>query len=294
MRALVKYVKGTSIWSDALRRLLSDKVAVFCFVVIVFYLLVGISVRLGWLAADWEVRIGDPRAAPDLSKDWRFWMGLDWYGRSVLLKTIQGTYTALYVGLMTSLISIPLGVLLGCLAGYFGGFVDDVITWFYTTLANIPEILLIVAIGLALGKGLGSAILALGLTTWVSLARLMRAEVLKHRNREYVTAASSLGAGHPRRIFLHILPNVLHIIIISFSLRFVTAIKSEVVLTYLGMGAPAGTASWGVMIDEAKGELINGQWWNLTSATVAMFVVVLAFSLLADSLRDAFDPKLRT
>jgi peptide/nickel transport system permease protein len=117
---------------------------------------------------------------------------------------------------------------------------------------------------------------------------------MKHKAREYVSAASALGAGHIRRIFVHILPNVMHIIIISFSLRFVTAIKSEVVLTYLGLGAPTGSASWGLMIDEAKGELNQGIWWGLTGATIAMFLIVLAFSLFSDALRDAFDPKLKT
>jgi ABC-type dipeptide/oligopeptide/nickel transport system permease subunit len=288
-----KLIRGSSFWSDAGRRLLADKAALLSFLMIVVYFAVAISVKLGVLAANWQDEIGPSRMAPDFSQDWRYWLGLDIFGRSVSMKVLQGTYTAMYVGIMTSLIAIPIGVVFGALAGYFGGWIDDLITWFYTMLSNIPDILLLVAIAFAMGKGIFTVNVALGVTTWVSLARLVRGEVIKHKNREYVAAAQALGAGHWRRI-RHILPNVLHIVIISFSLRFVTAIKSEVILTYLGLGAQTGTASWGLMIDDAKNELQNGVWWNLAGATGAMFFVCLAFSIFADALRDAFDPKLRT
>jgi peptide/nickel transport system permease protein len=293
MKFLSKQIKSRSFWSDALRRLLDDNYAIFSFLIIVAYTTLALGVKMGWIAADWRQSIGPSRMAPDLAQDWRFWLGLDVHGYSVSMKVLQGTYTAMYVGVMTSLIAIPIGVVLGALAGYFGGWIDDIITWFYTMLSNIPDILLLVAIAFALGKGIFSVNVALGITTWVSLARLVRGEVIKHKNREYVQAAAALGAGHLRRI-RHIMPNVLHIVIISFSLRFVTAIKSEVILTYLGLGAQSGSASWGLMIDDSKSELMSGVWWNLAGATGAMFFICLAFSLFADSLRDAFDPKLRT
>ncbi|MBS1984547.1 MAG: ABC transporter permease [Bdellovibrionales bacterium] len=294
MNYLARKVKGRSLWSDALRRLLGDPFAVVSFLVIVSYVVIAVLAKTGLLAADWQAEIGPSRGAPDFSKDWHFWLGLDIFGRSVTAKIIQGTYTALYVGLMTSLIAIPIGVTLGALAGYFGGWVDEVVSFLYTTVSNIPELLLLVAIAFALGKGLMSVNWALGMTSWVSLARLVRAEFIKHKNREYVAAAAALGGGHARRIFRHIMPNVVHIIIISFSLRFVTAIKSEVILTYLGLGAQSGSASWGLMIDDAKGELVQGVWWGLAGVTVAMFFICLSFSLFADALRDAVDPKLRT
>lgn len=294
MNFLAKKVKGHSLWSDALRRLLSDNFAVISFLIIVLYVSVAIAAKMGWIASDWQAEIGESRAAPDFAKDWRYWLGLDIFGRSMTAKVVQGTYTALYVGLMTSLISIPIGVVLGALAGYFGGWIDDLVTWLYTTVSNIPELLLLVAVAFALGKGMFAVIWALGVTSWVSLARLVRAEFIKHKSREYVTAAAALGGGHMRRIFLHIMPNVMHIIIIYFSLRFVVAIKSEVVLTYLGLGAQSGSASWGLMIDDAKGELSQGIWWGLAGVTAAMFFILLAFSIFADALRDAVDPKLRT
>ena len=135
-------------------------------------------------------------------------------------------------------------------------------------------------------------ILSLGLTTWVTLCRLIRAEVIRHKDREYVQAAAAIGAGSYRRLFKHILPNVLHIVIINFSLQFQIAIKSEVILSYLGLGVQ-GQPSWGRMIDDAKLELARDVWWQLAAATFAMFLVVLAFNLLSDALRDALDPKLK-
>jgi len=294
MKALAAKIPGTSLWSDALRRLLRDNFAVLSFVVVVVYLVIAVLVKAGYLAADWQLEIGGTRAAPDLSKDWHHWLGLDIFGRSVLGKLLQGTYTAIYVGIMTSLIASPIGVILGALAGYFGGWVDELITWLYTTFSNIPDLLLIVAFAFALDKGIFAVVVALGMTSWVTLCRLIRGEFMKHKNRDYVAAAAAIGGSHARRIFKHILPNVLHIVIINFSTRFVIAIKSEVILTYLGLGAQAGSASWGLMIDDAKAELVQGVWWGLASVTVAMFFICLAFSIFADALRDAFDPKLRT
>ncbi|NCN40321.1 ABC transporter permease [bacterium] len=295
MKYLASKVKGNSLWSDALRRLLSDNLAVFSFLVIAAYIVTALLASSNLIAVNWQDSIGASQAAPSFVDGFSHWMGLDIFGRSVLQKTVQGAYTALYVGLVSSLISIPIGVLMGALAGYFGGWVDDLITWIYTTISNIPEILLLVSIAFALGKGIETMCIALGMTSWVGLARLIRAEFIKHKNREYVAAAQALGASHSRRIFKHIFPNVLHIVIIGFSLRFVVAIKSEVVLTYLGLGIEIGEgSSWGLMISDAAGELVQGIWWGLASATLAMFPIVLAFSLFTDALRDAFDPKLRT
>lgn len=295
MKYLASKVKGNSLWSDALRRLLADRIAFFSFIVIVLYILTAVLVKLGLLASGWQATIGASQSPPNLEGSYLEWMGLDIFGRSVLMKTIQGAYTALYVGFVSATISIPIGFVLGAFAGYFGGWIDDLITWLYTTLSNIPEILLLTAMAFALGKGIESMVIALGVTSWVGVCRLIRAEFIKHKNREYVIAASAIGGSHMRRIFKHILPNVLHIVIIGFSLSFVVGIKSEVVLTYLGLGMSVGEgSSWGLMIGDAAGELVQGIWWGLGSAALAMFPIVLAFSLFTDALRDAFDPKLRT
>lgn len=187
-----------------------------------------------------------------------------------------------------------IGVTLGAIAGYFGGLVDELIVWFYTSVSSIPNIMLLVAVSLILGKGILSIFLALGLTSWVGLCRLIRGEVMKHKEREYVQGATAIGLGDFSKLFIHILPNVFHLVIINFSLTFQTAIKAEVILSFLGLGS-ATLPSWGKMIDDAKLELARtpAVWWQLAGATLAMFVVVLALNLLGDALRDALDPKLK-
>jgi len=281
-------MKENSLWKDAFERLISDRWALASLIIVLIYSLVALLSASGLIAADWAREIGASNMPP--AGDYIF--GTDIFGRSVFLKVIRGTQVAMSVGLATSLIAIPIGVILGCLAGYFGGWVDDLISWLYTTFSSIPNIMLLISITMILGKGLFAVYVALGATSWVTLCRLIRGEVMKHKEREYVLAASAIGGGHFRKLFKHILPNVTHIIIINTSMQFQIAIKSEVILSYLGLGVQ-GEPSWGTMIDDAKLELARGVWWQLAGATLAMFVVVLAFNLLGDALRDALDPKLK-
>lgn len=284
----VDLLKGKSLWIDAWNRLKKDKIAVSCLFIVIFYALIALLSAVGVIAADWGAEVGPSYAPP--SADYIF--GTDIFGRDVFSKVIHGSQIAMSVGLISSLIAIPIGVTLGALAGYFGGWVDEVIVWFYTTFSSIPQIMLLMSIALILGKGINTVYIALGLTSWVGLCRLIRGEVMKHKNREYVQAAGAIGAGHGRKLFKHIIPNVSHIVIIFTSLQFQIAIKSEVILSYLGLGV-SGQPSWGTMIDDAKLELARGVWWQLAGATLAMFIVVLAFNILGDALRDALDPKLK-
>ena len=225
---------------------------------------------------------------------WKHMLGTDIQGRDVFHRVIQGTYISLKVALIMSIIYIVIAVFFGSLAGYFGGWVDDLIQWLYQTLASVPGLLLLIALTFVLGQGLTNVAIALGVVGWVGLCRLMRAEYLKHKERDYVLAARALGAGNYRIIFKHILPNTFHIVIISFSLGFVRAIMGEVVLTFVGLGAQAHEPSWGRMISDARAELARDPavWWPLAGATATMFVVCLAFNILGDSLRDALDPGL--
>jgi peptide/nickel transport system permease protein len=219
--------------------------------------------------------------------------GTDNLGRDVLQRLAQGARIAFHVGVMTSLIAIPIGVLLGCLAGYYGGKTDAVVVWLYSTVASMPGLLFILAIALMVGKGLPGIYLGIGLTTWVGICRLVRAEVIKHKDRPYVQAARALGFSDSRIIFRHILPNIAHVIIILFSIRFPAAISTEVFISFLGIGVQ-NEPSWGVMINNARLRLWHGAWWEMTFVTLAIFLVVLAFNLVGDALRDAFDPRLRT
>ncbi|MBT7767974.1 MAG: ABC transporter permease [Bdellovibrionales bacterium] len=277
-----------SLWRHALDSLKKDRYAMIALAVVLLYTLIALLSSIGVLGANWSQEVGASYAAPDMNNIF----GTDIFGRSVLEKTIKGTEVAMSVGLVVALIAIAIGVVVGAIAGYFGGLIDELIVWFYTTFSSIPGIMLLVAITLIMGKGIIAVYLALGLTSWVQLARLIRGEVIKHKDREYVQAASAIGSSHFRKLFIHIFPNVMHIVIINFSLQFQFAIKSEVILSYLGLGVQ-GQPSWGTMIDDAKLELARGVWWQLAAATFAMFGVVLAFNILGDALRDALDPKLK-
>lgn len=220
--------------------------------------------------------------------------GADKWGHDIVKKTIKGAETSIVVGLVSALLATLLGSIFGALAGYFGGWVDDLFNWFYSIFTSVPYLLLILAVAAVLQqKGLVTIVLILGLTGWTGTFRLMRAEYLKHKNREYVWAADAIGASHLRKMFSHIFPNVSHVALVQMSILVVSFIKSEVILSFLGFGVPVGVVSWGSMLNEAQNELILGKWWQLAAASFAMAVLVTAFSLFTDALRDALDPKLK-
>lgn len=283
--------RGKSLWSDAMSRFWKDPRTKWNVLMVVFFAVLGVSSRFELIAYPWKAQVGPEFAPPSLSAI-PMWFGLDMFGRSVLYKVIHGAQIAMSIGLVTSILSIPIGVAFGAVAGYFGGWLDEMIVWFYSTLSSIPNILLLIGISFALGRGEFAVYVALTSTAWISLARVIRGEFIRHKNREYVIAAASLGASHTSRIFKHILPNVFHFVIIHFSIQFVSAIKSEVILSFLGVGI-IDKPSWGTMIDDAKGELMKGVWWQLTFATLAMFFLVRSVNKLGDALTDALDPKLK-
>ena len=223
----------------------------------------------------------------------RYPLGSDNLGRDVLQRLVQGSRIAFHVGIITSLIAIPLGVILGCLGGYFGGRVDSMVVWLCSTVASMPGLLFILAIAMVVGQGLLGVYLGIGLTTWVSVCRNVRGEVIKHRGRAYVQAAQVLGYSDARIMFRHILPNVTHIILIAFSIRFPASVATEVFISFLGIGVQ-GEPSWGIMINNARLRLWQGVWWEMAFVTLAIFALVLAFNHLADALRDLLDPALRT
>lgn len=281
----------------AWRQLRRNRLALLCLGIIAFFTVLAAYAEITYWWHRYHqtvppyktVNFDNRFAAPCL----RHPLGTDSLGRDVLRQVIQGTRIAFEVGILTSLIAIPLAVILGAIAGYYGRRVDELIVWLYTVFDSIPGLLFILAIAMVVGKGLIGVCLGIGLTTWVGLCRLIRAEYIKHRDRPYVIAAQTIGANDLSIIFRHILPNVFHLIIINFSLRFPGAILVEVVLSYLGIGVQ-GEPSWGIMISDAKLRLWQGHWYELAGATTAMFLLVLAFNLFGDALRDALDPKLRT
>ena len=307
---------GRSLWAEAWRQLRRNRLALICLWIVGLYSALAFYGEATYQFYRWRDRtpsyqetnlaeqyqppsfLNHPFAkAQTISQGWHSLvhhpLGTDGLGRDVLARLVQGARIAFLVGIVTSLIAIPIGVILGCLAGYFGGRTDDVIVWLYSTFASIPGLLFILAIAMVVGKGLLGVYLGIGLTTWVGLCRLIRGEVIKHKQRPYVLAARALGLSHNRIIFRHILPNVFHIVIVTFTLRFPAAISTEVFMSFLGIGVQ-GEPSWGVMISNARLRLWYGVWWEMTFVTIAIFLIVLAFNLLGDALRDALDPRLRT
>ncbi len=240
-----------------------------------------------WKERAAKIQISEPVRAETLP------FGGDRLGRDVLSKAIKGAEVSIFVGVFAAVLATIIGTILGALAGYVGGKVGDFLEWVYNVFTSIPDILLIFAFAAVLGRGIDTVILILGLVGWTGMYRLVRAEYIKHRTREYVRAAEAIGASHLARMFVHILPNVSHVILVRMSLYVVGFIKAEVILSFLGLGVPVDQVSWGTMLSEAQAELVLGHWWQLAAATIFMATFVTAFSLFTDALRDALDPKLR-
>ncbi len=216
--------------------------------------------------------------------------GTDILGRDVLYLTIKGARVALLIGGLTSMIAIPLALLLGVSAGYFGGRIDDVVFFVMSTLASMPGLLLLIALIMAMGRSTLSVCIALGVTSWVGLCRVTRGETLKLRELDYVQAARALGVSEARIIFRHVLPNLMHLVIITFVLMFSGLVLSEAILSWLGIGVDG---SWGQMIDQARNELSRDPivWWNISAAGAALFGLLLAVNFVGDALRDILDPR---
>lgn len=250
---------------------------------------------------EWEERAAKLKTADPPKAD-TLMFGGDQLGRDVLSKATKGAQVSISVGLAAALIATLIGTLLGALAGYFGGIIDDFLEWAYNVFTSIPYILLMFALAAVLksgplaatlGSGVWTVIIILSVVGWTGIYRLVRAEYIKHRSREYVRAAQAIGASHWSRMFTHILPNISHVVLVQLSLHVVSFIKAEVILSFLGLGVPLDMVSWGTMLSEAQSELVLGKWWQLAAATAFMATFVTAFALLTDALRDALDPKLR-
>ena len=305
-------VKGKSLW----KKLMAQRFALSSLIVCVIFLLMATGAEIyGEICHRKGIEPVYERIDPakrNLAPCAEYWCGTDYLGRSVLTRAIFGAKTAVKVGIIASLISAAAGVLLGIWAGYKGGTIDDIVVWIYSTFASMPTLLFILAFSLLVSKGflfpplakafnaVASALrtepgmlavyLGIGLTGWVDLCRVVRAETMKLRETQYIQAAKTLGVRDIMILFKHILPNVSHLIIIYFTMRFAYAVMTEVIVSYLGFGAQM-EPGWGGMIAQGQGQLWRGIWWEAGTATIFMFILVLALNLLGDALRDATDPK---
>jgi len=220
----------------------------------------------------------------------RHLLGTDILGRDVLHLTLKGARVALLIGGFTSIIVIPIALLFGMSAGYAGGRWDAIVFFVMSTLASMPGLLLLVALIMVMGRGPLQVCVALGVTGWVGFCRLTRGETLKLRELEFVQAARALGATTPRILATHVLPNLAHLVLITFVLMFSGLVLSEAILSWLGIGIDG---SWGQMIDQARDELARDPIivWNLTAASFALFGLILSVNVVGDALRDVLDPR---
>jgi ABC-type dipeptide/oligopeptide/nickel transport system permease subunit len=219
----------------------------------------------------------------------KFLLGTDSYGRDILSRLIVGVRISLSVGMITVIISLTIGLLLGSLAGYFRGKTDDIIMWFMNVIWSIPTLLLVFAITLVLGKGFWQVFIAVGLTMWVSVARLVRGQVMNARELEYVEATRALGFSHVRTIVYHILPNIIGPIMVIAASNFASAIVIEAGLSFLGVGVQPPQPSWGLMIKENYNFIITQNPMLALAPGFAIMLLVLAFNLFGNGLRDALN-----
>ena len=221
----------------------------------------------------------------------KFWLGTDKYGRDILSRIIIGTRVSLSVGLITVIISLSIGLILGSIAGYYKGRTDDIIMWFINIIWSIPTLLLVFAITLALGKGFWQVFIAVGLTMWVNVARLVRGQVMEKRELEYIEATRALGYSDSRIIVKHIWPNIMGPIMVIAASNFASAIVIEAGLSFLGVGVQPPMPSWGLMMQENYNFIITQNPMLALAPGFAIMILVLAFNMLGNGLRDALNVK---
>lgn len=248
----------------------------------------GITERQAYLLS----KVGETGHNNVVSKT--FWCGTDKFGRDILSRLIIGTRVSLAVGLIAVSISLSIGILLGLLAGYYRGRTDNIIMWVINVVWSIPTLLLVFAITIVLGKGFWQVFIAVGLTLWVSVARIIRTQVMSIRELQYVEAAKALGFTDTRIIFKHILPNVLGPVIVIAASNFASAIVIEAGLSFLGVGVQPPQPSWGLMIKENYNFIITHNPLLAIAPGICIMILVLAFNLLGNGLRDAFDVREKT
>jgi peptide/nickel transport system permease protein len=310
-----RVVRRSRFWSEAFREL--GRRRPIALAAIAFYVALGAADSVAWIDRGAEgLAAQEPRSLIDrmfpaefqersysaplafeefyggagLRFPGQHWLGTDILGRDVFQMALKGARVALLLGGLTSLIVIPLALFFGMSAGYFGGRIDDAVFFAISTLSSIPSLLLLIAIIVALGRGPVQVCFAMGVTSWVGFSRVIRGETLKLRELDYVAAARALGASEARILLRHILPNVMHLVVITFVLLFSGMVLTEAVLAFLGIGLDG---SWGQMIDQARDELARDPiiWWNLAAASAALFGLILAVNLVGDAIRDILDPR---
>ncbi len=279
--------KRESLWLKAFKKFRQDKLGMASLLVVLAYFVIALLVWGGLVATEWDELLTDGRMPASANH----WFGTNVNGQDIFQRVIFSTKTAFEVGLVVAVISSFLGGATGAVSGFYSGsWIDEILLWIFGCLECIPFYLFVAAVAFALQENPFAMHIAMISTFWTGTARLVRGEVIKLKNYEFIEAARAIGVHRGKIIFRHLLPNTTHIILVQASLLFVTAIKSEVVLSFLGLGVKDGI-SWGLMISEASSEVASGIFENFLAASGFMFVLVLAFNMFSDSLQDALDPK---
>jgi peptide/nickel transport system permease protein len=272
---------------QAWQRLKSDRYAMSGLLVVIIFAVVAVCVWSGLLGQGWSEVSGESWE----SASSRHWFGTNLLGQDILQRTLFGTATAFEVGLIVTFCSTVLGAVLGSLAGWYNNsWLDEVILWLKGVLDSIPFYLFAAALAFALQGNSWAMHLAMILTFWTTTARIIRGEVMRIKQREFVEAAHAIGLPGLTIVFRHVLPNTLHILLVQASIVFVAAINTEVILSFLGLGIQDGV-SWGLMLAESSQEVLGGHFGNFVAAGTSLFVLLMGFNLLADALQDALDTR---
>jgi len=280
-------VRRESLWSKAAYKFRHDLTGMISLVFVMLYMLVALGVIFGWWASDW----GDVTGGKWEGSSATHWFGTNLIGQDIFSRAIYSTKTAFEVGLVVAFIATAVGAVLGAISGFFSGsWIDEILLWVMGVLDSIPFYLFVAAIVFAMQDSPYAMHVAMISTFWTSASRLVRGEVIKLRGLEYIEAAHAIGVPEFTIIFRHILPNTTHILLVQATITFVAAIKSEVILSFLGLGVKDGM-SWGLMIAESTQEVLAGFFNNFLAASVLMFGLVMAFNMFADALQDALDPR---
>jgi peptide/nickel transport system permease protein len=283
--------RGDSQWAIAARQFKRNKPAIFGMGVILILYLVALLAPV--LAPYDPIAQKDIATTGYLSPSGAHWLGTDKFGRDVLSRIIYGSRISLSIGFIATAISITIGTLIGAVAGYFGGKTDAILMRFTDMVLAFPRLVLLIMIVALFSPSVAVIIVVLGLTQWPGTTRIVRGDVLSLREREFIQAARSLGFGRMRIIMRHLIPNVLAPVIVTATLGIGNTIVMEASLSFLGMGVQPPTPTWGSMVADGRDSLL-GAWWVATFPGLIIVLVVLAFNLVGDGLRDALDPRLRT
>lgn len=276
-----------SLWRRAVSRFSADRAAMIGLAVVAAFFVIALGVWLGWWGDNWAETTGEQWASPSAEH----WFGTTILGQDIFARAVFSTRTAFEIGMVVAIASTVLGAIFGALSGYFAQSpIDAVILWLKGVLDSIPFYLFVAAIAFALDGNPWAMHIAMIATFWTTTARLVRGEVMKLKNLEFVEAARAMGLHPLVIIFRHIVPNTFHILLVQATIVFVAAIKSEVILSFLGLGVQDGV-SWGLMIAESTTEVIAGHYMNFIVASSFLFILVMGFNLFSDGLQDALDPK---